>query len=384
VPELLFELPELPASAQRLRRSIRKFLQTELASYSPLARSASWDGYDAAFSRKLGAAGFIGVALPRRYGGRGAGMLDRYVVLEECLAAGAPTGLHWFADRQSGPLLLKYGTEAQRLAILPGICRGELCFCIGMSEPDAGSDLAALRTQGRRVENGWILNGSKLWTTNAHRADYMIALVRTAPATAVRHDGYSQFLIDLKRSPGIQIRPVRDLTGREHFNEVTFTDCLVPADALIGEEGRGWGQVTAELALERSGPERFLSCHVLFEQLLVVLAKSRDSRVRDLLGRLVARLSTLRAMSLSVAGMLDAGEDPGLQASIVKDLGAEFEQALPGICQELVDLQPSAAPGASDYQQVLASLMMLSPSFSLRGGTVEILRGIVARNLGLR
>lgn len=384
MPDLLFELPELPASARRLRRAVRKFLQRELSGYSPLVRSASWDGFDQEFSRRLGAAGFIGVALPRRYGGRGGGMLDRYVVLEECLVAGAPTGLHWFADRQSGPLLLKYGSESQRKAILPGICRGELCFCIGMSEPDAGSDLAGLRTQGRRVDAGWVLNGTKLWTTNAHRADYMIALVRTAPATATRHEGFSQFLIDLKRPPGIQVRPVRDLTGREHFNEVVFTDCLVPAEALIGEEGKGWNQVTAELALERSGPERYLSCHVLFEQLLNVLARSRDPRARDGIGRLVARLATLRSMSLAVAGMLDAGRDPGLHASIVKDLGAEFEQALPGICQELVPVQPTVAPDASDYQQVLASLTMLSASFSLRGGTVEILRGIVARHLGLR
>jgi alkylation response protein AidB-like acyl-CoA dehydrogenase len=367
-----------------MRRAIRAFLKRELGERRPLERSASWDGFDADLSRRMGAEGFIGITLPREYGGRGGSMLDRYVVLEECLAAGAPTAFHWFADRQSGPLLLKYGSDAQRRAILPRICRGELCFCIGMSEPDAGSDLASLRTQARRVPDGWVLNGTKLWTTNAHRADYMIALVRTAAQTDSRHAGLSQFLIDLKAAPGVEIRPIRDLAGREHFNEVVFNDARVGADALVGEEGQGWAQVTAELALERSGPERYLSCHVLFEQLLVTVAGSRSPRVRELIGRMLAQLATLRSMSLAVAGMLAAGRDPVLQAAIVKDLGAEFEQTLPGIAQELVSVEPTLAPDATDYQQVLGSLMMLSPSFSLRGGTVEILRGIIARELGLR
>jgi alkylation response protein AidB-like acyl-CoA dehydrogenase len=212
----------------------------------------------------------------------------------------------------------------------------------------------------------------------------MIALVRTAAQTDSRHAGLSQFLIDLKAAPGVEIRPIRDLAGREHFNEVVFNDARVGADALVGEEGQGWAQVTAELALERSGPERYLSCHVLFEQLLVTVAGSRSPRVRELIGRMLAQLATLRSMSLAVAGMLAAGRDPVLQAAIVKDLGAEFEQTLPGIAQELVSVEPTLAPDATDYQQVLGSLMMLSPSFSLRGGTVEILRGIIARELGLR
>jgi alkylation response protein AidB-like acyl-CoA dehydrogenase len=376
--------PGLPAAAVRLRRRVRQFLATALAGRSAVDRSASWDGFDREFSRRMGAAGFIGLTLPRAYGGHGRSALERYVVCEEALVAGAPVGAHWFADRQSGPLIARFGTEAQKRALLPPLCRGELCFCIGMSEPGAGSDLAALRTEARRVAGGWLVNGRKLWTTNAHRADYMIALVRTAPRSqeAARHSGFSQLLVDLRR-PGIDVRPVRDLQGREHFNEVTFTDCLLDADALVGTEGEGWAQAGAELALERSGPERYLSCHVLLDLLLTALARSRDERVRVAIGRSVAELVTLRSLSLGVAGRLAAGEEPLVAAAVVKDLGARFEQSLPTLAQDLLAVAPTQDPGADELRRVLGSLMMLAPSFSLRGGSVEVLRGIIARGLGL-
>lgn len=377
--------PRLPAAAVRLRRTFRRFLAAELPGLGAFDRAASWDGFDPDFSRRLGAAGFIGLALPREWGGHGRSALERYVVFEESLVAGAPVGFHWFADRQSGPLIARYGSDAQKRAILPALCRGELCFCIGMSEPGAGSDLAALRAEARPVAGGFVVNGTKLWTTNAHRAHYMIALLRTTPRgdAASRHAGFSQFLVDLK-APGIRIRPVRDLAGREHFNEVTFTDCYLPADSVIGQVGAGWAQVTAELALERSGPERYLSCHVLLTELLRRLRGSRDARVRVALGRAVAELVTLRVLSLGVAAQLAAGEEPQLAAAVVKDLGARFEQSLPALAQDLVAVTPTLDAGADGFRRVLAALLLTVPSFSLRGGSVEILRGIIARGLGLR
>lgn len=331
----------------------------------------------------MGEEGFIGITIPRRYGGRGGSGLERYVVLEETLVAGAPTGFHWFADRQSGPLILRFGTEAQKRLILPRLCRGELCFAIGMSEPGAGSDLAALRSTARRDDAGWRINGTKLWSTHAHRADYMIALLRTGTDPAGRQAGLSHFLIDLRRTPGIHVQPVRDLLGREHFNEVVFQDALLPADALIGVEGNGWSQVSAELALERSGPERYLSCHILFTELLRRLRARRDTDARRQIGALVAQLVTLRSLSLSVAGMVHAGHEPAVEAALLKDLGARFEQSLPGIAQALVGVEPSLTAD-DDFARVLAALTLAVPSFSLRGGTVEIMRGMVARGLGLR
>lgn len=383
MPALTFPPCVLPASARALRRRVRRFLQAELRGQGPLARAASWDGFDPEFSRRMGAAGFIGVAVPREYGGRGGSALDRYVVLEEALVAGAPTGFHWFADRQSAPLILRYGSEAQKRALLPGICRGELCFAIGMSEAGAGSDLAALRTTARSAGGGFRVNGSKLWSTHAHRADYLIALFRTGDDAAGRHQGLTHFLVDLRRTPGVTLRPIRDMAGREHFSEVIFEDAPLPADSVIGTVGEGWQQVRAELALERSGPERYLSCHVLFCELLAALRGERSDRARVALGEAVAQLVTLRCLSLSVAGMLAAGEDPGLGAAVVKDLGAAFEQSLPALAQELTGLEPDAGPGAAPFQQLLAAMTLQAPSFALRGGTVEILRGIVARGLGL-
>jgi len=374
----------MPEGAEALRGEVRAFLADALRDVPLSERALSWDACNPDFSRRMGEAGFIGLSFPEEYGGGGRTQLERFVVLEECLAAGAPTGFHWFADRQSGPLILRYGSEELKRKIIPRICRGELCFCIGMSEPDSGSDLASLRTRATRTSSGWRVNGTKIWTTNAHRAHYMIALFRTGEGQR-RNEGLSQFLVDLRNTPGIRIAPIRDIAGREHFNEVHFEDALLAEDALIGAENEGWAQVTEELALERSGPERYLSCHALFNELLGVL-KEREAgdTAAEAIGGAVAQLGALRAMSLSVAAKLESGESPALEAAMVKDMGTRFEQSIPSLAQELVDLPPAASAGALPYQQALHLMTILAPSFSLRGGSGEILRGIIARGLGLR
>ena len=377
-----FEPVTLPAAAATLRDEVRAFLAESLASYGPAARARSWMGYDAGFSRRLGARGWIGMTWPRRYGGHERSALERWVVLEELLAAGAPVAAHWIADRQSGPLVLRYGTEAQRARLLPAIARGECYFCIGMSEPDAGSDLASIRTRAVRVDGGFCVNGTKLWTSNAHHCHYMITLVRTSVVEGKKHAGLSQLLVDLS-APGVAVRPIRTLTGEAHFNEVVFTDAFVPDDMLVGAEGAGWQQVTAELALERSGPERYLSSMQLLLELLHAIGPAPDARAAVAIGRLVAHLATLRQMSIAVAGMLEAGADPALEAAVVKDLGTAFEQELPRVARALVDA-PLLPARATDFQEVLSYVALTAPSFSLRGGTREILRGIIARGLGLR
>ena len=374
----------MPEGAEALRGEVRAFLADALRDVPLSERALSWDACNPEFSRRMGEAGFIGLSFPEEYGGGGRSQLERFVVLEECLAAGAPTGFHWFADRQSGPLILRYGSEELKRSIIPRICRGELCFCIGMSEPDSGSDLASLRTRARRTSRGWRVNGTKIWTTNAHRAHYMIALFRTGEGQR-RNEGLSQFLVDLRDTPGIRIAPIRDIAGREHFNEVHFEDALLDEDALIGVENQGWAQVTEELALERSGPERYLSCQALFNEMLLVLGeRGAGGSAAVAVGRIVAQLGALRAMSLSVAAMLERGESPALEAAMVKDMGTRFEQSLPRLAQEIVDLPPDGGEDALPYQQALHLMTVLAPSFSLRGGSGEILRGIIARGLGLR
>jgi acyl-CoA dehydrogenase len=336
-------------------------------------------GFDREFSREVGKRGWIGMTWPKAYGGGERTALDRYVVLEEMLAVGAPVGAHWIGDRQSGPLILRLGTEEQRREFLPRIVRGELAFAIGLSEPDSGSDLASLRTKAEKVPGGWKVNGRKVWTSSAHRCDFMIALLRTAPAPdpKARHQGLSQFLVDL-RSSGLAIRPILDLAGQDGFNEITFDDVFVPDSLLVGEVGKGWEQATAELAFERAGPERYLSSLPLLTAALDDLRA--EPAAAEAVGRLLARAGTLRQMSLAVAGMLQDGQTPAREAALVKDAGNDFEQALPEALRDLME------PGRTPPQvlEMLGMMTMVARSYSLRGGTREILRGIIARQLGLR
>lgn len=377
-------LAHIPVEDEALRATARE-VALRCAEEMPLdSRARSWMGFDADFSRRLGEAGLIGLMLPEEFGGGGRGPFARFVVVEELLSAGAPVAAHWIAERQSAPLLLKFGTEAQCQRYVPGICRGETFFCIGMSEPNAGSDLASVRSKAEPVEGGWLLNGRKIWTTNATRSDYMIALVRTSGTPEDRHAGLSQLIVDL-RKPGVVVNPIKDLAGDEHFAEVFFDNVKLDADALIGEEGKGWQQVVAELAYERSGPERIYSSMVLLDAWREHLRRHgrADDATARTVGMLVARLGSLRALSIACTAQLAAGESPVVEASLVKDLGTSFEQDLPRIVGDDLASHPEENLEPEIYR-ALAFLEMISPSFSLRGGTREILRGIIARGMGLR
>lgn len=381
---LTFPSPVESEASEALRAEVRAFLAEQLRDRTPLQRAESWNGFDRDFSRALGERGWLGMTWPTEYGGHERTAFERYVVVEETLAAGAPVAAHWIADRQSGPTLLRYGSEEQKRAILPRIAAGECSFCIGMSEPDSGSDLAATRTRGERQPDGsWRVNGTKLWTTYAHEADYMILFCRTSGTPADRHKGTSQLLVDMRDTPGLAVSPIYDLMGQHHFNEVHFDDARLPADALLGAEGNGWAQVMGELAFERSGPERFLSSIQLLIELIGALQGSDAAGAQSAVGRLFAHLVTLRHMSRGVSVLLEQGKDAGVHAAIVKDLGATFEQELPDIARSLVDTEPDLA-STNRFAAVLAYTAMAAPSFSLRGGTREILRGIIARQLGLR
>ncbi|WP_337832769.1 acyl-CoA dehydrogenase family protein [Pseudonocardia sp. TMWB2A] len=386
LPELVPDPVELPAGLADLRAEVRSFLDDERGAARWTPRADVWlSGWDESFSRRLGERGWLGMTIPTEYGGHGRTALERYVVTEELLAAGAPVAAHWIADRQIGPSLLRHGTEEQRRAFLPGIARGEVYFGIGMSEPDSGSDLASVRTRATRVDGGWRLSGTKVWTSGAHHAHAFFALVRTEPRDDTnRHAGLSQFLVELD-SPGVEIRPIPLLTGAHHFNEVRFDDVFIPDARVFGELGNGWAQVTGELAFERSGPERFLSTYPLLASLVGELAGAgrADAGARRRVGSLVSRLWTLRAMSLAVAGALESGRAPELAAALVKDLGTRYENEIVDAARLLVDIPPD--PGAeSGFARLLADAVLHAPGFTLRGGTNEVLRGIVARGMGLR
>ncbi len=378
-----FHLTALPADAEAFRADVKRFLDEHLPPAPADVRARSWMGFDAGFSRRLAARGWIGLTLPASYGGAGMDAFRRFVLVEELLAAGAPVAAHWIADRQSGPLILRYGTEAQKDFYLPRICAASAFFCIGMSEPDAGSDLASVRTRAVRCEGGWRLTGRKIWTTNAQHCQYMIALVRSSGVPEDRQKGLSQFIVDLSL-PGVNVRPIEDLTGDAHFSEVTFDDVFLADAALIGDEGAGWQQVTAELAFERSGPERLYSSVVLLDCWSAQLRRhgANDAELA-LLGSFATQLATLRSLSIAVTARLARGESPVVEAALVKDIGTEFEQAIPAQLEAALSADPAQTIDPELYRTV-AYLSQISPTFSLRGGTREVLRGMIARGLGLR
>jgi alkylation response protein AidB-like acyl-CoA dehydrogenase len=382
---LQFDPIRLPAECVRLRQEVRDFLAAERAAgtFGTGSRGRG-ENFNREFSRKVGAKGWIGMTWPQNYGGRGRSHLERYVVTEEFLAANAPVRLHFVADRQSGPILLRYAPEHIKADLLPRICRGELCFCIGMSEPGSGSDLFAAKTRAVPARGGFAVNGTKIWTSNAHQADYMLGSFRTSPPAADnRRHGLSQFLVDMK-TPGIRVNPIRQMSGDHDFNEVVFTDAFIPQDHLLGEIDGAWKQATSELAYERSGPERFLETLDALIALVRLLGPQPELRAAEGLGRLVAQLHALRRMSVSVSGMLAAGAEPVVEGSIVKDLGTLWEQKLPARVRELAAFAPADGAARASFDERLEYATLIAPKLTIQGGTTEVLRGIVARGLGLR
>ena len=371
------------AELAALRASVRAFLRSDRDEFGWRPGVDAWlSRWDEGFSARLADAGFVGLTIPREYGGRGLGHLHRYVVTEEMLVAGAPVAAHWIADRQLAAALLAYGSDEQRRRLLPGIAAGRLFSAIGMSEHGAGSDLAAVQTRAVPTGGGWLLSGTKVWTSGAHLAHLLVVLARTSPPEAAdRHGGLSQFLVP-RQARGVRISPIVDMSGEHHFNEVTFDEVYVPDADVLGEIGNGWHQVTAELSFERSGPERILSTAPLLAAAITALAAGppADNGTAAAVGHLVARLMSLRHLSVSVARTLAQGGDAATEAALVKDMGTTFEQeSVDVVCDLLSDVDPDSA-----LADMLVTARQHRPMFTLRGGTNEVLRSVVAKGMGLR
>lgn len=376
---------EMPEHLEQLREDVRAFLRKEFDAGAYTREPSGWDRYDPEFSKKVGARGWIGMTWPRVYGGQERSSLERYVVTEELLSAGAPVRAHWLADRQIGPLLLACGSEAMKREFLPRIAAGKCYICVGMSEPDSGSDLASIRTKAEKVEGGWRINGRKVWTSYAHMAHLMNLFARTTPFDEKdRHSGVTQFLIDLNW-PGISIKPIVNLASDHDFNEVVFDDLFVPDDRVIGGVGMAWKQVSGELAHERSGSERWLNAYGVLVHLLESTGPEPDRAAAEKIGKLVTDLWTLHRMSFSLAGLLNQGITPAVEAALVKDLGNQFDQDIPEVARKVISEEARAAlPSEDRFNEMLDRALLYAPSYPIRGGTREILRGIIARGLGLR
>lgn len=365
-----------------LRKDVRAFVAEERAA-GRIKVGQSWPTFDREFSLRCAGRGYLGMTWPKEYGGQERDRSERYVVLEELLAAGAPLGSHWIAERQSGPQILRNGTERLKRQVLPEIAAGRCTFGIGMSEPDSGSDLASISTKATKVPGGWSLDGRKIWTTNAHHAEYMIVLCRTSPKTEGedRKAGLSQIVVPLA-TKGASVRPITNIAGQDEFNEVLFENCVVDDDHLLGTAGEGWRLVTEELAYERSDPDRFLSTFPMLSSLCDYLARQPDRHAAIELGRLVSRMASVRALWLDVIAALTRGEDANQQAIMMKEMGTTLEQEIAEVSRKLIDLKPESV--GNDLAAALASAILNAPAFSLRGGTREILKGIIARGLGVR
>lgn len=359
-----------------LKQEVSDWLDERLPEGSyPLGLGMS-GAVDPEFSRDLGSQGWIGMSLPKEYGGHGRTAVDRLIVVEELLARGAPVGYHWIADRQFGPGINANGTEAQKRELLPGIAAGEFSFSIGMSEPDSGSDLASVRTRAEQVDEGWRINGTKIWTTGAYTATHIVALLRTSED---RHNGLTQFIID-RNAPGLTVSPIEFIDGTKDFCELSFVDVVISDDRRLGAVGAGWSQNTGELALERGGVDRWMTVMPLLERWARREAKTASASAATELGVITAKAWALRGMSLAVARMVDAGKSPVTEAALIKEMATRFEQQCVDTMVRYLGRPPR--PDSDDpYERLLATAVQVNPAWTIRGGTNEILRSVISKGL---
>lgn len=376
-----------------MRAEVAAFLDEERAAGTLTPACNNWlTGFDRELSKRIAARGWIGLTWPERYGGRGLTYVDRLAVTEPFLTASAPLGSHWMADRQMAPSILAHGTDEQKERYLPEIRSGDATYCIGMSEPQAGSDLAGVRTRAVASGGGWVISGHKIWTTFGHHADYIYLLARSDPASE-RHEGLSEFIVPM-RSPGITVLPINDMSGEHDFNEVLFEDVEVGGDALIGTEGLGWRQITGQLGYERAGLERIMSVWPVLEAMRAEVHQAAaggagagevDRRLEEL-GELEAAALVARQLVFRAAAVADEDRPPDYEAAMAKVLATALEQQMVEVASRWAGPAARIGPGhpGAAFGGHLFPAWLVAPSFTIRGGTSEVLRGIVARRaLGL-
>lgn len=376
-----------------LRQEVRDFLEEELREERWKPACDAWiQGFDPGFTRRVAECGWIGLTWPKVYGGHERSFIDRLIVTEEMLRCGAPAALHWFADRQIGGSILRYGTEEQRQEFLPRIVAGELYVGLGMSEPEAGSDLASLSTKAEELDDCFLVNGQKTWTSGGSFINYIDLFARTDPQ-AQKHRGISEFLVPMNL-PGISRVPMVDITGTEAWNDVFFDNVRVPRKCLIGERNKGFYHVVEELAYERGGMERLMGNYPLYDGLRRLASQaykdgrplSAEPRLRTLLAELEVEFEVGRLLMYKAAAVMDEGRPPTVEASTSKVFGTAFEQRLASVATEI--LGPCGSLSSGSPHAVIDGMAMhsylASKGYSLQAGSTEILKGIIAtRGLGL-
>ncbi len=378
---------------EEFRQEVRGFLEEELRQGSFKPSCDAWiQGYSPEFTKKVAQRGWIGLTWPKEFGGQGRSNIDRLVLTEEMLRYGAPAACHWIAERQIGRAIIAFGTEEQKRELLPKILRGEAYVGLGMSEPEAGSDLASLQT--RAVEDGddYIINGQKMWTSCARLMNYIYLVARTDPE-APKHRGISEFVIDASL-PGITIKPTIDITGTEAWGEVFYDGVRVSKKYLIGQKNRGFYQILNQLDYERAGLERLMGNYPLFDAIIQFTKEtkrkgkplSQDILIRHKLAQLQIEFEIGRLLTYRVAMVMDEGRAPNWEAAMAKAYCTDFEQCLADTATKILGLYGQLVT-ESKWAPILGMApdsYLGSKGYSLQGGTSEVLRNIVAlRGLGL-
>lgn len=356
------ELEELRARARAVaERGVRDFGR----------HNDSWiNGYSKDFAKVMAEEGFIGMGWPKEYGGHDRPPIERLVVAEEMISAGAPIAAMWFADRQMGPTLIAYGTDDQRAEFLPQMLSGETTWCIGMSEPDAGSDLAGLKTSADRDGDHFVINGQKIWTSFGDVADYCYLICRT-DSSGPPHRGISEVIVPMD-TPGIEVRPITDMTTNRHFCEVYYTDVRVPVENLVGVEGDAFKQTMVQLAHERGGIDRLVSNRAMFHH-AVSLADTDDTLVRQEIAQLEIEYRLGRLL---------------VYREVLKQAPAGFSAATKAFCTEhewrVADFASRTLGPEALIDSEWTHGILYAPGYTIMGGTSDVMRNILGeRVLGL-
>jgi len=378
---------------ERFRQEVRDFLEEEISQGNFQPSCDAWiQGYSPEFTKKVAQRGWIGLTWPEEYGGQGRSHIDRLILTEEMLRYGAPAACHWFADRQIGGGILRYGTEEQKREILPKIIAGEAYVGLGMSEPEAGSDLASLRTKATEDGDDYILDGQKMWTSCGMFMNYLYLVARTDPE-APKNRGISEFVIPTDL-PGITITPTIDITGSTAWAEVFFDSARIPSKCLIGEKNRGFYQVVNQLDYERAGMERLMGNYPLFDAIIQFTRETRrngktlaqELQIRQKLAQLQVEFEIGRLLTYRVVMVMEEGRAPNVEAAMAKAYSTAFEQHLASTAIEILGLYGQLV-AESKWAPILGMAphsYLASTGYSLQAGTSEVLRNIVAlRGLSL-
>ena len=378
---------------EAFREEIRAFCRAELpagwgsAAYNDREDAPKELGETVrSFQKKLSEKGWLTLAWPKEHGGLGAGPMQQLVYNEEMSALRAP-GFGGMGVAMVGPTLMLHGTDEQRAKFLGPVSRGELSWCQGFSEPGSGSDLASLQTKAVQDGDDFVVNGQKIWTSGAHKADYCILLART-DSDAPKHKGISYFLLDMK-SPGITITPLTNMLGSDAFNQMFMDNVRIPRANLVGELNRGWYVATTTLDFERSGIQRIVFAETLLDDLIAYARAAglmAKAPVRNKLAELKIEFAVGRLLSYRIAWMQGQGLVPNAEASVGKLFSTELQSRFAVTALSLLGsggmLRRDSARVPADGR--FASYYLAAVSYTIAAGTSEVQRNIIAqRGLGL-